>query len=622
VPIASAHVASWAPPALSTAATQDRVVAAAAGFLVTRLIDCAPVGRKRRRERQRRALRRDFLVDERPESDERRDRAAAASDPVAPATKDALTLAHRYAGPAALALLVLAFLVLQAWSLLPHPADEGIYFYGASRIARGRVPYRDFFFAHPPLHLLPNALLFALLGPSLPLAKLATVLGGAFQGVAAYAIASRSRALGPSRALAQAGGVLAAAALLGCETLLKASANDTGIAQASGWLAASALALALGRPALGGVLAAAATSTLIQAAPIALALAGAAWALGDRRVCLRFVAGAGGTIALVHVLFAAIAGRAFFDQVYLYHLAKTDRPGEGARQLGYVLADNSTLFVGAAVGAVALGLAGGRARRAALVAAGAIALQLGAMATRPRVFPFYFVPALFPATLLFGAGAAVIGRAWRERSGAPSLRTAVALAAAFVAGTTLVRWPLISLVSPGRAAQRERYTQTYDWVDAPGIGPLNAVVRALVWQDGERRAGSDPNAATQYLWQRTRWLDTLPELVARVRDHARAHPGTSLFGDSSVAPLVAFEAGVPIVGDVVDTNVERVRTGTLPMAEVLALLDTSPDTLVLVGRDGIGGYPELRERLSTSYAVVAELTSRTGERHALWARRR
>ncbi|HUT58524.1 MAG TPA: hypothetical protein VNA25_11825, partial [Phycisphaerae bacterium] len=54
------------------------------------------------------------------------------------------------------AALLLAFLALKAYGLQPAVGDENIYFYMSTRVADGLVPWRDFFFAHPPLHLLPG----------------------------------------------------------------------------------------------------------------------------------------------------------------------------------------------------------------------------------------------------------------------------------------------------------------------------------------------------------------------------------------------------------------------------------------------------------------------------------
>src|SRR5687768_7428181 len=95
-----------------------------------------------------------------------RRRGAASPDvvvPVVAAPADARvesTLALRPSGLArgtpiaALALLLLVFLLLKTYLLVAADSDENIYFYMSVRAAfEGQQPYRDFFFAHPPLHL-------------------------------------------------------------------------------------------------------------------------------------------------------------------------------------------------------------------------------------------------------------------------------------------------------------------------------------------------------------------------------------------------------------------------------------------------------------------------------------
>ena len=63
------------------------------------------------------------------------------------------------------------FGILKAYALAPAFSDENIYFYMCRRIAEGALPYRDFFFAHPPFHLIPGTLVMSVFGFSLPLAK-------------------------------------------------------------------------------------------------------------------------------------------------------------------------------------------------------------------------------------------------------------------------------------------------------------------------------------------------------------------------------------------------------------------------------------------------------------------
>jgi hypothetical protein len=63
----------------------------------------------------------------------------------------------------ALTLLSLCFLAFRAFDAVPRFSDGAIYLYMSSLLNQGILPYRDFFFAHPPLQLLflsPVTLLF------------------------------------------------------------------------------------------------------------------------------------------------------------------------------------------------------------------------------------------------------------------------------------------------------------------------------------------------------------------------------------------------------------------------------------------------------------------------------
>ncbi|MDP7079358.1 MAG: glycosyltransferase family 39 protein [Candidatus Undinarchaeales archaeon] len=64
--------------------------------------------------------------------------------------------------------LFIVLLVICAWinapTTIPRPSDENIYFLMARDTLRGRVPYQDFFFAHPPVMLIILTTFFMLLG--------------------------------------------------------------------------------------------------------------------------------------------------------------------------------------------------------------------------------------------------------------------------------------------------------------------------------------------------------------------------------------------------------------------------------------------------------------------------
>ncbi|MCX7959236.1 MAG: glycosyltransferase family 39 protein, partial [Deltaproteobacteria bacterium] len=64
--------------------------------------------------------------------------------------------------------------------------DENIYFYMAKRFSEGLMPYRDFFFAHPPVHLIIPAIVFKILGFSVVTAKLIPITASLISGVFLY----------------------------------------------------------------------------------------------------------------------------------------------------------------------------------------------------------------------------------------------------------------------------------------------------------------------------------------------------------------------------------------------------------------------------------------------------
>src|SRR3989338_9365317 len=51
-------------------------------------------------------------------------------------------------------IVALVFIIIEAKGLTQvGPGDENVYFYMAKAMSEGQMPYRDFFYAHPPLHI-------------------------------------------------------------------------------------------------------------------------------------------------------------------------------------------------------------------------------------------------------------------------------------------------------------------------------------------------------------------------------------------------------------------------------------------------------------------------------------
>lgn len=519
---------------------------------------------------------------------------------------------------ATLPALLLLFFVLQAYGALPHPSDEGIYAYQAARIRDGVLPYRDFFHAHPPLHLLTTALINAVTGVAAStIVDLVPTLCAAGQGVLAFVVVQRAR----KGAAGEIGGAFAAGLLLFSPSFMRAASSDTGIMQASLALALGAALLQRQRRIAAGLCIGAAPAILLQLAPAAAVLV--TFSVRGREGRWRVLAFA----LVVFVGFQALAllwaGRAYADDVYLYQLAKPRVSGEGMRQLGAVLAADGGLFFAAACGAAITATLGGREGRWHVALALLwIAVTFVALGSRPRVFRFYFQPAFLPAAVLAGLGAHHGLVACAQARGRVGRGLAALTGLVFVLGALGAERLATPLFAPGRARELEELTREYTWTDAPVLSAgVNRLVRALLFKDGRREPGARPSRFTAYLWQRSRWLDTHPALVAAVRREAAERPVT-LFGDSAVVPRVALDAGVLVTGDVADTNVQRFAAGSLAVGDVAALLDAHPDALVLLGRRaGLGALPEVRRQVLSRYEHVGSFVTRAGVAHDLYRRR-
>jgi len=202
------------------------------------------------------------------------------------------------------------WLLLKSFSWRWSVTDENIYFYAAQMIAQGEIPYRDFFFAHPPLHLAVPAGFFAVFGFHLGLAKGIAVGASLLTGLLIW------------HAVRDALGSLAALFALGCFLfafeLLQASTNLNGVNLTSLWLTAGFVLAMRRRWWLSGALLGCAVCTGVYAIAAALALLVLAFFHSHKsgaRMVASFVLVAGG----INLLFYGLAGDAFVGGVYRYH---------------------------------------------------------------------------------------------------------------------------------------------------------------------------------------------------------------------------------------------------------------------------------------------------------------
>ncbi|HEY3351642.1 MAG TPA: glycosyltransferase family 39 protein [Polyangia bacterium] len=496
---------------------------------------------------------------------------------------------------AGLTVVLGTYLLLKVVGLHASGTDDNIYFYLAVRTGQGAVPYRDFFFAHPPVHLLVPALVFKLTGFSIGVAKAIPALAQAAAGVCLYLAVRR----------ASRGFALAVLALhLTAYQVLMGSTDMNGENIMTAFLCAAVLAATRGRPALAGVLAGLALGSGLYAFAGVLALA-IACAGASRRALGRFAAGAAASFGGLCLVFALLAGRPFLDGVFAYHLAK---PGKGGRlpvfaspnplSVVAALAHNLADYLGSAelkkslffhlpqhlAALLAAGLIAGRAIAARLqgrpAAARALLTPRDLLASTPaglaklgllaavlfllqwaglsEVYDFYSVPML--ALLALPAGYAV----WQGVCLARDATTWAGLRGpALLAGLFALHLPLTDALNaalwPDEARDAGRVVR-YDWHDPAALTGLAGVSRALFFT-AERTKGERTPPYRHYVWNKMLTFATVGEIAAHVRAHSA--PDETLTGASTLAPLVALEAGRRLAGDEADTNNKRFASGLL-----------------------------------------------------------
>jgi len=523
-------------------------------------------------------------------------------------------LAGRLGDALLLAGVLLVFFLLKTHGMGASNTDENIYFYMAADLANGHWPYVDYFFAHPPLHVLVPGAFFTVFGFSLTFAKLFSVAAATITGAAIFAIGRRH--------LGRTAAVLASVLFLFAAETLKASTNMTGINLTTMWLTLGAWQHLKGRGLNAGLLfgAAATTGFYSMAAILGFLVLGLFRRPADGpsrtarqryRFGLRQLAGFALVFGGINILFIFAAGDAYLESVYAYHGMKALRDPQmvelfggdvafplsllhnvgvmvNGREFTKELFYEAHLWIGlfaAPIVGVAAYLFGRERRRllhlfapTRLAADGAdgvaAILWLVSMALFVQyamfreLYSFYFV-LTYPTLALCVAYAVVhgarlagtaIGDLDRHRRGAARLAAGV-LALAVVTAYRPWSASLQGVFSDEIVATGAR--NDYTWREAPVLADLSGFVRAFFWEDYRLKGDIEPGYR-HYLWTKKRSFESLDEVAAWVQAHST--PEETIAGASTMAPIVALASGRRLAADEADTNNKRFKTGLLDEA--------------------------------------------------------
>jgi 4-amino-4-deoxy-L-arabinose transferase-like glycosyltransferase len=581
-----------------------------------------------------------------------------------------LRAAERGVAVVALGCVLLFFALLKLYSLNFVKGDEHMYFYMSLLVSKGKWPYRDFFFSHPPLQLYLMGALYKLFGYSLVLSKAVPSLAAMVSGIYVYLLGRRL--------VGRSEGLLAVILFLFTFDVLRGSSHFTGANCALAFgLAASYQAL-VRRPILAGALFAIGTFIGVYIAPLVLMLS-VLLAFRSWKESLRLLGSALVVSVVVCAVFAGVAGHAFWYQVFGYNLNKIALRYSWFAKTRNVAYLNTAVMIGFVPGmvwAIATWVLRGRARgettlpgaagrlgawlnlwggdrvAAQMIFATLICGYLYFYSTRVDYYSYYFMlimpwMGLMTATVTVDVlryvgerlssgtpGEPPSSRGERRRRQQAARRQERTAGSAPNAPRLVWRlWPLVACAAAvalvlvyrqGIGADRQEEagdgTTTYAWRDSPFLpGAVNGMVRALFWSPASDST-HPPNAITYYLQHETLSAPTIDSFVQAVRGQCR--PGERIFGEYSLGPFAAAVGSCVLGANLADTNPHRFKVHeSTPEDWVRALEKDHLDIAIVVPgsstlkehviRDYLTGtFPRLVATWDDPYAGHVELRRR------------
>ena len=543
--------------------------------------------------------------------------------------------------------VLLTFALFKLYSLNFVNGDEHMYFYMSLLVSKGKWPYRDFFFSHPPLQLYIAGALYKLFGYSLVLSKSIPSIAAMVSGVYVYLIGRRL--------VGRLEGVLGTFLFLFTFDVLRGSSHFTGAncALACGLIAVyQAIA---GRPIRAGISFAVGTFIGVYIAPVALMFA-VLIAFRSWKESLRLLASYATACAVICVVFAGVAGvHAFWYQVFGYNLNKIAFRYSWYAKFRNVAYLNSLAMIGFVPGivwAAAMWMLRGRPQGEPCLpgAVGRLGARLNLWngdrvaaqmifttlicgyfyfySTRVDYYSYYFMLIMPWMGLMTATVAVDIVRTMRERRGTGSpaelpraerRRREQAARKHQGRGTTGPAWSIWPLVAcaatlvavlfyrqgigSDRQVEMGDESSHYTWRDSPYLPQaVNAFARSVFWAPTSDPI-HPPNAITYYLQHESMHAPTIDTFVRTVR--AECRPGERIFGEYSLGPFAGALGPCVLAADLADTNPHRFKVHeSTPEDWVRALEQDHLDIAIVVPGMTMLKERALRDYLTGTFARV------------------
>ena len=458
-----------------------------------------------------------------------------------------------------LGMIVGAYLLLKFLTLEITTGDEGVYYYASSLWLNGSLPYRDFFFSHPPIHLLVSMAAIKIFGINFKILSAIPAVLGAISGVLTFLIGKRISG--------KWCGLIACTLFLFAHVQLFESSHFTGINLSVSLMLLAILLHLKNKDLISGIIFGLGSHAGVYTGIGFLLLLCVTFKKreGYKELLTGFVISFIG----IFLLFTLLTGKAFFEQVFLYHLSKSSMEGFFASKLTVIsqnIAWHPILII--------LSIAGifcfhhmfqnwkrGRddtSSQTIWILIMSITLLIGYgifLLLFQRVFHHYFL-LLLPFASILGAYAI----------------------AQMCHAEPLVSAPLRS----GQAETKHRISHLIIIILFLHIG-----LSLKTYSDEER----------QKVFESARVVGQV------VRESIT--PDQSIYGNFAITPTISYLSGRRIAAREIDSSAMRFESGISDLGEVIEAIEADNVGAILsqsVG--GIGNYPPFREYMEKKFKMA------------------
>lgn len=461
---------------------------------------------------------------------------------------------------------LLYFWGLKSFSFHWAPSDESIYTYAAwAFLDHDALPYRDYFFAHPPLKLVWSTALFHFFGVSAALVKIMPLVASSLSYSLLFLISKRE--------YGRLAAVTSALLFISSHTLLKSAGFWTGVHETNFlWIAALWL-MQKEKLYLSGICAGLSVCTGVYGWPAILVLL---FVLAMRKCprFLQFILGFIVTVGFVHLCCTLFGGQAFWEQVYLYHLRKISGLSSAWIDHAKHFFDDFPLWVVAICAVLYFAIAAKKVSNDLAFITGTLLtlFYLVFLALINTRFNYYYC-LLLPGLSLMAAY--FIGKAASSLSSRSVGNTSPWLLV-MVAVIGLLMWPRLYRLAFKHSVRE--FDVPMSWTDSQWSW-ANRFFKACCWQD-VAKAGEFAVGPREILYRQLNWDLPVKEIATFIQKNSV--PEDTIFGDSLVAGFVAILSGRSLSRDFVDTNTMRFMVMRQNVPAAIKTIDSDHLKFVLV----------------------------------------